>query len=247
MAYDFGFAKVYDKFTDASDAHARYIYIKKLLCRFGVQEGIVLDLACGTGGVSAGLLRDGYDVISVDNAPEMLCEARDRLAPFGGRALVLQQDMRELDLFGTVKATVCCMDSVNHLLSADDVFSVFSKVSLFTEPGGVFIFDVNSIYKHASVLANNTFVFEDEKDFLVWQNEYDERTNTVQMLIDVFSSEQNDTYIRFSDEIAERAYPTEELESMLLRAGFSQVFIYGDRTFSPPKAHEERIYFAAIK
>lgn len=247
MAYDFGFAKVYDKFTDACEAQSRSFYIKTLLCRLGVRDGILLDLACGTGRISAELLRAGYDVISIDNAPEMLCEARERLAEFGGRALVLQQDMRALDLFGTVRATVCSMDSVNHLLSEEDVFAVFSKVSLFTEPGGVFIFDANTLYKHAEVLADNTFVYEDETDYLVWQNEYDEGTHTVQMLIDVFSSEDGETYERYTDEITERAYPADVLETLLRRAGFSQVFIYGDKTFSPPAAQEERIYFAAIK
>ena len=249
MAYDFGFAKIYDKFTDESDAQLRVDYLKAALRRFGVGSGIVLDLACGTGRMSEALIKSGYDVISTDIAPEMLSEAVQRLRPYGARALVLQQDMRELDLFGTINACICCMDSINHLLTENDVQCVFDRVSLFTEPGGVFIFDVNTVYKHRCVLANNTFVYEDETDFLVWQNEYDPQNNTVMMLLDIFSAADNgeDTYTRQSDEIRERAYELSCIKKMLQSAGFSEIYCFGDLSFSEPPENAERVYFAAVK
>ena len=247
MAYDFGFAKIYDKFTDASDVRARADFITEALRRYGVAEGILLDLACGTGRLSEAFILAGYDVISVDYSAEMLQAARERLLKYGAKALVLQQDMRELDLFGTVRAAVCSMDGVNHLLAPEDVRRVFGKVSLFTEPGGVFIFDVNTVYKHRQVLADNTFVYEDDTDFLVWQNEYCAEDDTVQMLLDTFSVRPDGAYVRYSDEITERAYELDDIEEMLKGAGFSEVYRFADRSFEAPQKDEERVYFAAVR
>ena len=247
MAYDFGFAKIYDKFTDASDVRARADFITEALRRYGVAEGILLDLACGTGRLSEAFILAGYDVISVDYSAEMLQAARERLLKYGAKALVLQQDMRELDLFGTVRAAVCSMDGVNHLLTPEDVRRVFGKVSLFTEPGGVFIFDVNTVYKHRQVLADNTFVYEDDTDFLVWQNEYCAEDDTVQMLLDTFSVRPDGSYVRYSDEITERAYELDDIEEMLKGAGFSEVYRFADRSFEAPQKDEERVYFAAVR
>ena len=247
MAYDFGFAKIYDKFTDASDVRTRADFITEALRRYGVAEGILLDLACGTGRLSEAFILAGYDVISVDYSAEMLQAAKERLLKYGAKALVLQQDMRELDLFGTVRAAVCSMDGVNHLLTPEDVRRVFGKVSLFTEPGGVFIFDVNTVYKHRQVLADNTFVYEDDTDFLVWQNEYCAEDDTVQMLLDTFSVRPDGAYVRYSDEITERAYELDDIEEMLKDAGFSEVYRFADRSFEAPHKNEERVYFAAVR
>ena len=247
MAYGPGFARVYDKFTEEADVQARADYLFSLLSRFGVTGGILLDLACGTGKLSEAFIKKGFDVIASDESDGMLWEAQRRLSSYGKKALLIRQDMRELDLFGTVNACVCSQDSVSHLLSEEDVLRVFERVSLFTEPGGVFIFDVNTEYKHREVLGDKTFVYEDENDFLVWQNEYDETDGTVGMLIDVFSGTDGGKYERFSQEIVERAYPVQTLTELLYRSGFSAVRVFGDRKTTPPEPTEERIYFAAVK
>lgn len=247
MSYDRGFAEVYDKFTQNTNVNGRAEYICSLLSTFGIKEGILLDLACGTGKLSAEFIKQGFDVICVDNSYDMLCAARENLAPFKEKALIIEQDMRELDLYGTINACVCSLDAINHLTEKDDVQAVFEKVSLFTEPGGAFVFDVNSVYKHREVLGDNTFVYEDIKSFLVWQNSYDETDNSVFMELDIFSLENTGKYVRFIDEIVERAYETEEITQMLKNAGFSDVHIFGDMTTDRPKENEERIYFAAIK
>ncbi len=247
MAYDFGFARVYDKFSDPADAVGREAYVLGLLQEFGAAKGIVLDLACGTGHMSETLLRAGYEVIGTDSSEDMLNLARERLQPYGEKALLLGQDMRTLDLFGTVNACVCCMDSVNHLLSEEDVRAAFRRVALFTEPGGVFVFDVNTVYKHERILGDHTFVFEDETDFLVWQNEYDAADHTVSMYIDVFSRGENNVYKRYSDEITERAYELSFLRRALREAGFSNVHLFADRKRTEPGVAEERVYFVAVK
>ena len=247
MAYDSAFAKVYDKFTENTDVEKRASFLKTLLYRFNVKNGILLDLACGTGKLSEAFIKMGYDVISVDASYDMLIKARTRLASYGEKALVLEQDMRELDLFGTIRACVCCLDSVNHLLSESDVQKVFDRVSLFTEPGGVFLFDVNTVYKHKHILGCNTFVYEDDNHFLVWQNDYDPADHTVEMFIDIFSADNTGRYTRESEEITERAYDTQLLKEMLIKAGFRSVYTFGDLSEKTPSDTEERIYFAAIK
>ena len=247
MSYEYGFARVYDKFTENTEVEGRAAFTVELLRKYGVNDGFVLDLACGTGRLSEALIRAGYDLICTDVSEDMLAEARRRLQPYGEKALILQQDMRAIDLYGTVRACVCSLDSVNHLISAEDVRRVFALVSLFTEPGGVFVFDVNSVYKHEAVLADNTFVYEDDTDLLVWQNEYDPGDRTVQMLIDVFSLRPDGAYDRFSEEITERAYTVEELTEMLSGAGFREICVFGDRRTAPPDETEERIWFAALK
>ena len=247
MAYSSGFAKVYDKFTRNTDVEKRAAYIASLLRRYGATDGILLDLACGTGTLSEAFIRMGFDVISVDASFDMLTKARERLSPYGAKALVLQQDMRDIDLYGTFRACVCSLDSINHLTEPQDVQRVFDRVSLFAEPGSVFVFDVNTVYKHKNILCNQTFVYEDDDDFLVWQNEYDPEDDTVQMLLDIFSYDGKGRYLRDSDEITERAYAAEDLKEMLIKAGFGTVEYFGDLREDAPTQTEERIYFAAVK
>ena len=247
MAYDYGFASVYDRFTENAEPQKRGRWALDLLRMHGVTGGILLDLACGTGKITEAYVKAGFDVIGADLSEDMLDLARERFAASGADVLLLNQDMRELDLFGTVNACVCTLDSVNHLTEEADVQRVFDRVSLFTEPGGVFVFDVNTPYKHEHVLGDNAFVYEDDGAFLVWQNFFDPALCTVQELLDVFTENPDGTYQRDSDEIIERAYPTDRLISMLKKAGFSGVSVYGDLTDQPPADTEERVWFVAVK
>ena len=244
MSYEYAFASVYDKFTENAEPEARAAFVLSLLKEAGVPSGILLDLACGTGVMTACYEKAGYDVIGVDLSEEMLDLARARLSP---RALLLHQDMLALDLYGTVNACVCSLDSVNHLTDLRQVERAFSRVSLFTEPGGVFVFDVNTVFKHREILSNNAFVYEDETDVLVWQNFYDPADETVVETVDVFSLQKDGSYQRASDEIVERAYELEALRQALEDAGFCQVRFYGDLKKTPPEEKEERVYVFAIK
>ena len=244
MAYDYAFASVYDKFTQNAEPAGRAAYVLDLLKNAGIPSGILLDLACGTGAMTESYVKAGYDVIGVDLSDEMLDIARRRLGP---DVLLLGQDMTELDLYGTINACVCSLDSVNHLTQIEDVKKAFSRVSLFTEPGGVFVFDVNTVYKHREVLGNNVFVYEDETDYLVWQNFYDPEDESVVEALDVFSLREDGAYVRDADEIVERAYDEKTLTSLLEETGFQVLAVFGDMTLAPPAATEERVYFVARK
>ena len=247
MSYEQGFASVYDRFTDDAEYEKRAAYLLKTLQEGGVTKGILLDVACGTGALTVKLCNKGYEVIAVDCSPQMLQAARRRLSEADPDALVLCQDMRALDLYGTVDAAVCTLDSINHLTETEDVAAAFASVSLFLRPGGMFIFDVNTLYKHEQVLGGNTFVYEDESAFLVWQNTECDGEGRVDIMIDVFAEASDGRYYRESEDFTERAYGTELLLKLLDQAGLSAVGVFGDLSDLPPRPDEERIIFVSRK
>lgn len=248
MSYNNFFSSVYDTFTDSVGYAARGEYICKILKQNGICDGAVLDVACGTGSISEILLQNGYEVVATDISTEMLNIAAQKLAKYKDKALLLCQDMCELDLYGTVDAAVCCLDSINHLIDEEDVFSAFSRISLFMRPDGIFVFDVNTVHKHRDVLSDKTFVYEDDGDaFLVWQNSECDEDDIVEMYIDVFKKTSVGTYERQSETVIERAYSEELLVKLLQRSGFEVVGIYGDLKQEKPEKDEERIYFVARK
>lgn len=248
MAYENGFASVYDVFTGEVNYEERAEYILGLLKSNGITEGAILDVACGTGSLSEQFLKKGFEVVANDISCDMLNIARAKLSAYGDRVLLLCQDMCELDLFGTVDAAVCSLDSINHLIYEEDVRDAFSSIGMFIRPGGLFVFDVNSVYKHKLVLSDKTFVYEDEEDtFLCWQNSECDEENVVEMYIDIFSKNESGTYSRQTDYITERAYSVEFLRSALENSGFKVLGVYGDMTTSAPSENEERLYFLAEK
>lgn len=241
MSYS-SFACVYDTLTFNVEYEKRADYICQLLKRNGCENGILLDLACGTGSLSELIAKKGYDMILVDSSPEMLGFARERLPD----VLVLCQDMTELDLYGTVNAAVCSLDGINHLLKPVDVKKAFACVSLFTEKGGAFVFDVNTPYKHEHILGNNTIVCEKDDVYLVWQNSYRRKSRTVDINLDIFTKE-NGVYIRNSESFSERAYDIEDICKWLGDAGFSVTGLYDDMTFDEPHENSQRVYISAVK
>lgn len=248
MSYESYFSSVYDTFTDSVGYEKRAEYICSLLNKNGITEGTVLDAACGTGSIGKCLLEQGFEVVANDISVDMLNIAREKLSVFGERVVLLCQDMCELDLFGTVDAAVCCLDSVNHILETEDLFAAFSKISLFMRSGGIFIFDVNTQYKHKNILSDNTFVYEDDdKSFLVWQNSECDEDFVVEMYIDVFIKNADGTYNRQSEVITERAYSENTLTDLLKKADFAIIGIYGDLSEKSPENEEERVYFVARK
>lgn len=241
MSYS-SFASVYDKLTFNVEYEKRAEYICELLKRNGCENGILLDLACGTGSLSELIAKKGYDMILVDSSPEMLGFARERLPD----ALVLCQDMTELDLYGTINAAVCSLDGINHLLKPVDVKKAFTSVSLFTEKGGVFVFDINTPYKHENILGNNTFVYEKDNIYLVWQNSYRRKSRTVDINLDIFTKG-NDVYQRRSESFSERAYSLDDICKWLGEAGFKVTGLYDDMTFDKPHENSQRVYISAVK
>lgn len=242
------FAYFYDGLTDNVDYEKRCDYIRDLLAENGIGEGILLDLACGTGTVSLILSLMGYDVIGVDASEDMLSVAQEKKMEMGEDVIFLCQKMQELDLFGTINACVSTLDSINHVTDADTVKEIFRRVSLFMEDKGIFIFDVNTPYKHKNILANNTFVYDTDEVYCVWQNSTDESLLTT-ISLDIFEKDEDDdeTYYRYSEEFSERAYDLEDIRKWLEECKFEVVAMYGEMTRESIREDTQRAVFVAKK
>lgn len=243
------FAFFYDLLMKNADYESRFDYIIGLLAENGIGEGILLDMACGTGTLSKMFAQKGFDVVGVDASEEMLSKAQEKKLEENFDALFLCQKMEELDLFGTIDAAVCTLDSLNHVTEKEKIREIFRRVALFMNDGGVFLFDVNTLYKHREVLGNNAFVFDTENVFCAWQNTLLEDGETTQIDLDIFESdkEEDDVYVRYSEEFFERGYELNFLKKTLEQFRFEVVGIYDDMTKEPIKENSERAVFVCKK
>ncbi len=240
------FARYYDELTANINYKKRAEYFNEIIKKFKTTTGnILLDLACGTGSISEEMTRLGYDVIGVDNSQEMLGIALDKKFESGLNIQYLCQDMRNIDMFGTIDVTICALDSINHLASVDDVKKVFERVSLFSEYNGLFIFDVNTLYKHRKILANNTFTYETDGLYCIWENSLNPDNDEVKMNLEFFEREENNLYSRSSDSFSEKAYSEETIEKLLSENNFEVIAKYGDDTFNSPSETSQRIIYTA--
>ncbi len=241
------FSYYYDLLTENVDYEQRCDYICDLLAENGIGKGILLDLACGTGTLSVMLNQRGFDVIGTDASEDMLTKAQEKKYDSAPDAIFLCQKMEELDLFGTINAAVCTLDSINHITDKDKVKEVFRRVSLFMEDGGVFIFDVNTPYKHREILGNNTFVYDLDEVYCVWQNSTDEELLT-EVSLDIFEyDEESDSYLRYNEEFSEKGYDLELLKGFAEEFRFETIGIYDELTKNPVKADSQRAVFVLKK
>lgn len=241
------FAQVYDCLMKDAQYKKRTSYILKLFKKHGRVPELLLDLACGTGGFSNEMAMRGIEVIGVDMSEEMLAAARENSAESGTDVLYLCQKAQELDLYGTVDGAICCLDSVNHITDIKTLSRAFDRVSLFLEPGCLFIFDVNTLYKHEEILGDNTFVIEQDNVYCVWRNRYDSERQITQMALDFFVEDSKGMYERFSEDIEERVYSDSLLCELLEKSGFSVEAVYGDLTTEKPDDTCQRKIFVAKK
>lgn len=240
-------AGVYDALTEDVGYARRADYLEKLFKRSRIPVHTVLDLACGTGEMTAILTERGYELIAVDASPDMLAQAREKAAGLAGEPPVfLNQSMPELDLYGTVDAAVCCLDSLNYLTSPKDVQRTFQRLHLFIAPGGVLVFDINSMEKLAS-LDGQVFLDETEEVYCVWRTEYEKRSRLCSYWMDIFTRRPDGGWDRSGEEHRQRGYAVDELRSWLMDAGFTRVRTFGDCRMAAPREKEQRIYFAAVR
>lgn len=241
------FAHYYDILTGNISYKDRAAYFDMLIKKHGGKKDLLLDLACGTGSLSEEMCRLGYDVIAVDGSEEMLNEALDKKFDSGLNIQYLCQDMTKLDMFGTIDVTICALDSLNHLPDLDAIKQTINRVSLFCEPGGLFIFDVNTPYKHKNVLGNNTFIYDMEDVYCVWQNTYTEEDNRVEMWLDFFEKQENGSYKRYDESFSEIAFDDAVIEKIVADSGMEIVGKYDYDTIEPTKADSEKIVYVAHK
>lgn len=240
------FAYFYDRLTRNVPYEDMARQIEAYTVRFGGRKDILLDLACGTGSLSEQLARLGFDVIGVDSSDEMLNCALDKKFDSGLPIQYLRQDMRRLDMFGTIDVTVCSLDGINHLESKEDVLKVFERVSLFCDPAGLFIFDVNTLHKHRDVLADNAFIYSFDDFYCGWQNEYNKEDSSVRIYLDIFEQD-GDKYSRYSEDFREIYLSHEEIAELLEKAGMTVAAVYDGYSDEPLNEMSERAVYVCKK
>ena len=243
-SYDF-LASCYDELTTDVGYPAWADYLEAHFRRKGLPGRTVLDLACGTGSLTWELAARGYEMIGVDRSPEMLAEAAAK-----GREdvetppIFLCQSMDRLDLYGTIDACVCCLDSVNYVTDPRQLKKAFARVWLFLMPGGLFLFDINTPSKLRG-LDGQVFLDETEDTYCVWRTEYHRGLCTYYM--DLFDRRRDGAWQRELEIHRQRAYTTEELTGWLRAAGFTDIRTWGDGKLRRPTENEQRIYFSCIR
>jgi len=235
-----GFAQIYDMFMEDAPYDEWVDYIEKIWKKFDLSPKLVLDLACGTGTVTHILSQKGYDMIGIDISEDMLDVAR-RKSP---HVLFLQQDMREFELYGTVDAIICICDGINYITENEDLTKVFSLVRNYLNPGGLFIFDINTEYKFNQILSENTFAAAGSDAAYIWENYYDkdEKINEYAMTFFVKSGQ---GYMRFDETHIQKAHSPKDIEASLAAADLKLLVQYDELTCDMPRPDSSRIFFVA--
>ena len=240
MSYDL-FADYYDRLMEEADYPGRTAYLLGLFAKHDRRPTLLLDAACGTGGFSLEFSQQGIEVIGADPASSMLAVAREKADQAGENILFLCQSAQELELYGTVDGAVCCMDSLNHIVDYGEFCRAVARIALFLEPGRLFIFDLNTPYKHRALLGDNTFVYELDDLYLCWQNET--QGDMTDITLDFFMLEPDGRYSRGCEFFSERAYGAEEVERALQAAGLSLEAVYDDGTERSPRPDSQRLVY----
>ncbi len=238
-----GFAEVYDLFMDNIPYEEWTNYVKELLSEEGVKEGILLDLGCGTGSVTELLAKAGFDMIGIDNSEEMLDIAIEKRDWSGLDILYLLQDMREFELYGTVRGVVSICDSMNYILEEEELSEVFRLVHNYLDNEGIFIFDMNTMYKYKTILADHTFAEDRETSSFIWENFYDEEEAINQYDLSLFVQEDDGRYRKYEETHLQRAYEQRKVEELLSKSGLELLHVYDAFTKEIPAENSERIYF----
>ncbi len=256
--YEAALSHVYDKLNREIDYVAWADFVERCFERFlPSRPSLVLDLACGTGSMTIELARRGYDMIGIDGSENMLSEAFLRAEGIGG-ILWLCQDMRSFELYGTVGAVTCCLDSLNYLTDDKDLLACFRTVHNYLDPDGLFLFDLNTPYKFEQIYGSNAYVLEDElvygegeEDeervpiFCGWQNTYHPEDGICEFDLSIFEALPDGTYRRSDEHQEERCYAWDTVRSHLEAAGFDVLGCFCDYSFGEPDEGSERWYIAA--
>lgn len=248
MAYN-EFAYFYDELNAAADYDALYRYVIGELTAHGVPPadgGLLADFGCGTGELTLMLAQAGYDVIGIDQSEEMLSVLRDKADELGltGRVLLLQQDLLQLDLYGTIRAAVSTFDTFNHIGPLERFEQAIAKAAFFMEKDGVFVFDLNTPYKHAAVLGNETFDLDAEDARCRWQNRYDPAAGRVDIEISIHDKQTGEDW---RETFSEYSYALDTVRALLDRYGFTLARLADGETFGEPRPESQRWIFTAVK
>lgn len=209
------------------------------------ERNLVLDLGCGTGTLTELLSEKGYDMIGVDNSPEMLEIAAEKRMGSGSGILYLQQDMRELELYSTVGTVISVCDSLNYLLEEEELLAVFRLVNNYLYPGGLFIFDFNTVYKYSQVIGDAVIAENREDCGFIWENYYHEEDEVNEYDLTVFVREDGDVFRRFTENHFQRGYTPLTMSRLVEQAGMQVLQLLDADTLGEVTAQSERVYVLA--
>ncbi len=238
------FAYVYDTLMDNTPYKEWCVRITDILRRAGIEKDLVLDLGCGTGTLTELLAKEGYDMIGIDYSQEMLARAMEKRQESGLPILYLLQDMREFELYGTVKAVVSVCDSLNYLLEEEDVIETFRLVNNYLDPKGLFIFDFNTVYKYKEVIGDATIAENREDCSFIWENYYHEEDEINEYEVTFFVKE-GELFRRFEETHYQRGYTPQQMKEFLAKAGLEFVSMADSDTGGEVTLKSERIYMIA--
>ena len=240
------FAEVYDTFMDNVPYEEWAEYLTELLREYNIEDGLVLDLGCGTGSLTELMAARGYDMIGADGSAEMLEVAMEKKVQSGHDILYLMQDMREFELYGTVRAVISACDCVNYITDEKDLEQVFRLVNNYLDPGGIFIFDLNTVYKYQEILGEQTIAEDREDCSFIWDNYYYEDEGMNEYELTLFIKEQDsELYRKYQEMHYQKAYTLDAIRELVEWSGLEFVTAYDAYTREAPAETSERICVVA--
>ena len=239
------FAGVYDIFMDETPYEKWRDTVISVFEKYHIEKELILDLGCGTGTMTELLAEAGYDMIGIDNAQEMLNLAIIKRDESGHDILYLCQDMREFELYGTVKAVISLCDSVNYILEPEELQTVFELVNNYLDPEGIFFFDFNTDYKYREIIGDTVIAENREDCSFIWENYFHEEECINEYDVTVFVEEEDARYRKFTETHYQRGYTLEEIKTLLERAGMVFLEATDADTGGPVTETSERIYVTA--
>ncbi len=243
------FAAVYDALMDNIPYDEWFSYLHTLLKEHDVNDGLIAELGCGTGNITEHLSLSGYDMIGIDNSPAMLDIANEKKAENGTKTLYLCQDMREFELYGTVRACICLCDSINYITESDELTHVFSLVNNYLDPSGIFIFDFHTRHYYQDVVADATIAEDRDGISFIWDNYYDSETFVNELSLSLFlrddSFSEENVYHKYEELHIQRGYTLEEMCECVKASGLTLLAAYDAFTREPATDQCERIYIIA--
>ncbi len=240
-----GFAEVYDLFMDNIEYDMWSEYIVSLLKEHNIKDGIVLDMGCGTGNITERLSDNGYDMIGIDNSYDMLSIAMEKKAISGRDSILyLCQDMREFELYGTVRAVVSVCDSMNYIMQYEDLVQVFKLVNNYLDPQGIFVFDLKS-EKYFEEIGEKTIAENREEASFIWENSYYAEEKINEYLLTIYAKRDDGAFDRIEEFHQQKAYTLEEIKNAIYEGGMEFVCAYNAFTKEEASSENERIYVIA--
>lgn len=249
MAYSAEFAGVYDILMEHIPYDEWADYICQLLEKAGIKSGLLLELGCGTGAMTRRLAGKGYDMIGIDNSADMLSEARELGLISKEDILYLCQDMRSFELYGTVAAAFCVCNTINYLLEEEELLEVFKLVNRYLDPGGLFIFDMDTVHAYENIMGDNTIAINREEGSFIWENTFYPEKCINEVRLTLFLPRLNPdgerVYIKREETHVRRAYSIDDIRRLIDEAGMEWVAAYGEMSEEEPDPLSERVYIVA--